>query len=203
MAEGKGNTRTAVVIVIELAIALAVVMLPIPIPAMILLLAAVMVALALRGLSFVDLGLDAERWQVMVPAGLLLGGLVAAILFAIAGPVPGGEMLLVEGNGRALLAALLVGAATAMVSEVVFRGYVIHRMQPALGKIGVPVGVLIGGVLSALVSHPDTLAEGFGILVFSTGYALLYLASKHKLLLPFVMHFAIDAHGVIIEYLGM
>ena len=123
--------------------------------------------------------------------------------FVIAGPVPGGELLLVEGNGRALLAALLVGAATAMVSEMVFRGYVIHRMQSALGKFGVPLGVLVGGVLSALAHHPDTLAEGIGVLVFSTGYALLYLATKHKLLLPFAMHFAIDAHGVIIEYLGM
>ncbi len=199
----EGSKGTAVAIAIELALALAVVLLPIPVPAMILLLAAVTIALGLRGLSFVDLGLDAERWQIVLPAGLLLGGLVASVLFAIAGPVPGGDLLLIEGKGRALLAALLVGAAMAMVSEMVFRGYVIHRMQSAWGDFGVPAGVLVGGVLSALVSRPDTIAEGIGILVFSTGYALLYLATKHKLLLPFAMHFAIDAHGVFIEYLGI
>lgn len=188
---------------LELGIAALVVVAPLPVPAMIPLLLLTMLALGLRGQSFADVGLDATNALPTIVGGFALGVGVATALFFIAGPMPGSDFLGVEGNGRQLLAIVLISAAMAMVSEMVFRGYIIHRMKQAWGDSGVVAGVLAGALLSALAARPDTVTEGLGVLVFSAGYALLYLASKHKLLLPFVVHFAIDGHGAVIEYLGL
>lgn len=203
MSELDNKENSILRVALELGVAVGLLLVPLPVPAEIPLLLLAMLALGLRGQSFADVGLDGTKGLPTAVGGIAVGIAVATTLYFSVGPSPGSDYLGVEGNARQLIAILMISAAMAMVSEMVFRGYLIHRMKQAWGETGVAVGVLSGALLSALATQPDTMTEGLGVVIFSIGYALLYLASKHKLLLPFAVHFAIDGHGAVIEYLGL
>jgi len=192
-----------VVFFAELAAAGVLLLLPLPIPAMIPLVILASIALELRGLGWNGVGLNAENALRDGLTGLLLGLLVASLLpLAVGGGGSGSDFLLLDGNGRVLIAALLLALALSAASEMLFRGYVITAATRIWGANGTIVGLLAGALVSTMALQPTTIGEAFGSFLLALGYGAFYLASGRRLLLPIAVHVTVDGYPIVVEFLG-
>jgi hypothetical protein len=133
---------------------------------------------------------------------LLLGVLVASVLALAFGRSGASDFLLISGNTRALIAALLLTLALSAVSEMLFRAYVIASAERAWGRSGAYGGAFLGAALSAIAMHPTTAVAALATFVIALGYAAFFFASGRRLLLPITVHFAFDGYPIVLEYLG-
>lgn len=192
--------RSSIRLVAELGTALLLVLLPLPVPALLPLLILASISLAARGGSFGELGLSVEGAASRLVLGLCLGAAVASALHVVTGPASS-DIMLLRGNRRVLVSGLLLAAASGVATEMVFRGYLIGSMHQEWGQRGASLGVLLGALLSALALQPETLVAGLGALILALGYGLFYLAGGRNLVLPIAVHVAVDAHGLVVEFL--
>jgi len=180
----------------------ALLLVPLPIPAMIPLVILASIALELRGLGWSQIGLQGSAPLRDSVSGLMLGVLVAGVLALAFGRAGGSDFLLISGNARALIAALLVTLALSAVSEMLFRAYVIASAVRVWGPSGARGGVLIGAVLSTIAMQPTTAVAALASFVVALGYAAFFFASGRRLLLPITVHFAFDGYPIVLEYFG-
>jgi membrane protease YdiL (CAAX protease family) len=129
-------------------------------------------------------------------SGLVKRALEAAGLPASPTPVP--SFLIPSGAGELMLAFLLVVAA-AFSEEIIFRGYLIHRLQSITSSL--TVAVLLSCVIFSL-------GHGYGgpAGAVTTGFIGLVLAivyiRRQSLVAPIVMHFLQDFVGIFLIVLA-
>ncbi|MEM9489891.1 MAG: hypothetical protein AAGC55_12150, partial [Myxococcota bacterium] len=134
-ASGRGS---AVLAVAELIVLLTVSVLPLPVPVLIPLLAVAALSLWLRGLGFADAGLAADQRTGIAFAAGLVGGAIAvavaawllgpAVQAVIGRPVDFNVLPPLRGNSELLVQAMILAWAGAAAAELVFRGYLLHRL---------------------------------------------------------------------------
>lgn len=200
--ETKKNTVTSnVTFAIEMLVMVVLLVLPLPVPALIPLVVLASVALELRGLGWSHVGLQGKNAARDTVTGLVLGLLIASLLPLAVGQAAESEFLLLQGNGRALVAALLLTLALSAASEMLFRGYIISAATRIWGASGAIVGLLVGAIVGTIATQPASAGAAIGTFVVGLGYGLLYFASGRRLLLPITMHFVADACPIALEFL--
>lgn len=186
----------------EILVAGVLLLLPLPVPAIIPLVILASIGLELRGLGWSQVGLDGENARRDCLAGCAIGLLVAIVVPLAVGPA-GSKFLLLAGNQRALISALLLTLALSAAHEMLFRGYVIASATRIWGASGASVGLLVGASLSTIALQPTTVGEALGYFLVSLGYGAFYYASGRRLLLPILVHFVVDGYPIVVEFIGV
>tara|TARA_R110002096_G_scaffold433887_2_gene653770 strand:+ start:78653 stop:79270 length:618 start_codon:yes stop_codon:yes gene_type:complete len=200
--EAKKNTVISnVTFAIEMLVMVVLLVLPLPVPALIPLVVLASVALEVRGLGWSHVGLQGKHAARDSATGLVLGLLVASLLPLAVGQAAESDFLLLQGNGRALVAALLLTLALSAASEMLFRGYAIAAATRVWGDSGAIAGLLVGAVSGTIATQPASAGAALGAFVIGLGYGLLYFASGRRLILPITMHFVVDAYPIVLEFL--
>ncbi len=191
--------------------------LTLPVPGVVVLLAAASLSVWLRGQSWERLGLEGgPDLGLHILTGAVLGTLVFAVsmgLWAPALEAASGHAvefnLLPEARGNAivLVSALLLVWAGAWAAEMVFRGYLLRRVEDAFGggaaatAVAVAISALAYGWFAATTGEYGSLPLRFvGAAVMGVGYGLLYFAGGRRLALPIVFHGAFETTNLVLIY---
>jgi membrane protease YdiL (CAAX protease family) len=204
---------------LELVAVAALVVVPLPLPSslpigpLIPLVLVASVALWARGQSWADVGLDGERIGAMFVAGVVIGIAAPLIEVAIASPTiqaltsrapESSAFGMVRGSPGFLITVLVIVTASAAAVEMVFRGYLLTRIEAVAGpEIGTALAVTLSAVGSAWLDMDGDPGRLFGGIIVGLGFAGLYLAAKRSLVLPIVAHALYDATHLVLVYLGV
>jgi membrane protease YdiL (CAAX protease family) len=204
---------------LELLLVAALVLVPLPLPdglpigPLIPLVLVASIALWARGQSWADVGLDGERIGAMLLAGMMIG--VAAPLLEVAVASPALQAVtsrapesspfgMVRGSPGFLVTLLVIVSATAAAVEMVFRGYLLTRIEAVAGPhLGLTLGVSISALGSAWLDMDGDPGRLIGGLILGLGFAGLYLAGKRSLILPMVAHALYDVTHLVLVYGGV
>jgi hypothetical protein len=172
------------------------------------------VSLWWRGLSWADVGLregTALASADLLGIGAVLGAATAVLdralwgsgLEALTGGVTGLDITApVRGQLGMLITALVVTWIGAIAAEMVFRGYLIARLEPFFddqGRAGMTLLAAAAGYAWLLSDgHIGGVLGGFAL---GVGYGFLYLAGGRNLLLPIAFHGAFESVNLVLVYL--
>jgi len=150
-----------------------------------------------------SIGLGRVRWSAEAGVGLLLflpvflaaGLLESALRSAGLSGLDATPAFLVPDGIPELLLALLFLAVVALSEEVVFRGYLIRRLQGVTGSL--VVAVLISTTLFALGHGYQGTAGLITVGFLGLAFAIIYLW-RGSLIAPITMHFVQNFIGVVV-----
>jgi gamma-glutamylcyclotransferase len=191
------SSRSWIVAVELLAIgAVGLIELPVPRAAPLLVLASL--SLWIRDRSWTDAGLRADPgWAGLAAAGLVVGA-ASQLVISIAAGGPVQEQAVAQAGLTAASMVLLLQVAAAFASEMVFRGFLIERLEQVASK---DAAIAISAIAFAWIAGGGVLAFG-GALVAGLGYALLYIAGGRTLVLPIAVHIGFEATAIVIGVLS-
>lgn len=179
---------------------------PLPVPDFLLLLVLASISVWMRGCSWLDVGLRAENHIGRdIGIGLALGvgiGLALWQLFGLSLDLNVNPVI--RGNLQLLITALVIGwVGGALVSEMVFRGYLFHRLRALFGE---PHGTVIALGISAFAfgwyASDGSPPQLIGAMFAGFGYGWMMLA-RGNLVLPIAMHGAFESTLLVLTYLKL
>lgn len=201
-------SRGGILPVLELAAvaALLVVPLPIAVGPLVPLVLLASISLWARGQSWAQVGLDGERIGAMFLAGLVIGVAAPLLELAVASPIlhvltarapESSPYGMVRGSPAFLATMLVIVTASAAAVEMVFRGYLLTRIET---RAGTAIAVTASAAGSAWLDADGDPGRLVGGLILGLGFAGLYLAGKRSLVLPMVAHALYDATRLLLVY---
>ena len=173
------------------------------------------ISLRARGRRWRDLGFSRYRtWTATVGLGLALGAISETFQLLVTQPILAGwlgkqpdldEFRILHHNiPMSLVALALTWSLAAFGEEMVWRGYLMHRIADLFGR-----GGLSWVVSTLVVSAAFGLAHGYqgltGVLTEALAglwLALIYLATRRNLAVPIIAHGIQDTIDVVLLYLG-
>lgn len=184
-----------------------------PVSVVLPLLVAASASLWLRKSSWIDVGLDIDDDTLKVAGiGLVLGAAAQFLTLLIVKPelenlagraVELNHLPPLRGNAGILVNSILLTWATVLAAEMVFRGFLIHRVAELVKDkvVAHGVGVVISAGLFAWVVGGGRLEGIVGGFIAGLGYGYLYLACGRRLVLPIAFHGAFETVNLIFIYM--
>ena len=173
------------------------------------------ISLRVRGRRWRDLGLSRYRtWLFTLALGLVAGAICETFQLLVTQPLLAGWLgkqpdlddfrILHHNIPMSLVALGLTWSLAAFGEEMVWRGYLMHRIADLFGRTG-----FAWGVSTFAASAAFGLAHGYqgltGVLTESFAglwLALIYLATRRNLAVPIIAHGIQDTIDVVLLYLG-
>lgn len=198
----------AALLTAEIVAVIACAVLPLPVPAQLPLGVVAVVSYALRRERWENrFGFDGFRLGLGIGTGAcaLVLALVAIspLLTARGAMVAWAEHAMVRGKPDAVVMVVIVVAATAVATELVFRGFILERVRPLVGGRGATaVALAISACVEATVMGGGS-ARVFGAALVSVALGGLYLATGRSLVAPIAARVTFDVGVVVLEGLKM
>lgn len=170
-------------------------------------------SLGIRKIEWKDIGFSFKDFSIKK---ILLGIVVAIVYYYaeqyIIGPIaskfaPEGlpEIFDIKGNVSKLIIGLVVSWTTAaFLEEIVFRGYLIHRLIDLIGETLLTkiIIILITGVAFGFVHSYQGLNGAISAGFIGVFQAIVYFANNKKLTIPIIAHGTFDTIGFTLLFLG-